>query len=53
MRITRNRRAFLILAFLAWAQTGFTAFALAQAADAIAPLPRQSRIVLLPLPHED
>ena len=51
MRITRNRRAFLILAFLAWAQTGFTAFALAQAADAIAPLPRQSRIVLLPLPE--
>ena len=51
MRTGRNTRAWLFLALLAWAQIGLRQTGTGQAAVAIAPLPRLSRVVLLPLPE--
>ena len=51
MRFGRSARTLLVLTFAAWAQTALTPTARSQTPDAIAPLPRQCRIVLLPLPE--
>ena len=51
MRFAGSARTLLVLTFAAWAQAVFLPSALSQTADATAPLPRQCRIVLLPLPE--
>ena len=51
MQTGRKTRALLTLTLLAWAQIGLAQTVSRETADAMAPLPRQSRLVLLPLPE--